>query len=161
MVIDSTLKCVQTYHVLDKDINIKPGRNLIPEDQGRALMKHKAFLDMVNAKTLGFAGQVKVVIPPSENPADAKPVPGGKTPAVPPDGETAVSGMSVKDAVTVINECSDVEQLRDILDRDTRAGIKKAVEARIDVLAAEARNEQAAIDQENENKKAAGDDDGE
>lgn len=159
MVIDSTLKCVQTYHVGTHDVNLAPGRNLIRDDVGRALLENKAFQEMVKSKAIGFAGQIVVTIPPAPDPATVKPVPGGKTPVVPPDGETAVSGMNVPDAVKIINECSLVDQLQDILQRDTRAGVKKAAEARIEALAAIARSEQSAIDEEN--KKAAGDDDGE
>lgn len=159
MVIDSLLKCVQTYHVLGTDVDIKPGRNLIRDDLGRALMASKPFQDMINAKALGFAGQVTVAIPPAADPATVKPVAGAKAPATPPDGETAVSGMNVPDAVKVINECKDVDQLRDILVRDPRAGIKKAVEARIDILAGEARDEQAKIEAEKKAESGNDDDD--
>lgn len=146
MVIDSTLKCVQTYHVGTHDVNIAPGRNLIRDDIGRALLEHKAFKEMVGSKALGFAGQIVVAIPPGEDPAKAKPIAGGKTPVTPPEGETAVSGMNIGDAIVVINECSNVDQLQDILNRDSRLGIKRAVETRIAVLAAEVTAEQAAID---------------
>lgn len=138
MIVDSLAKCVHTYEVPKGIIDIVPGRNLIADDKGRELMAYKPFLDMVNAKTIGFAGMIRVVIPPAADPATAPAQPGGKSPAVPPTGETAVSGMSVKDATVVINECSVVDQLRDILERDPRAGIKKVCEARIAVLAAEA-----------------------
>lgn len=155
MVIDSTLKCVQTYHVLGQDVDIKPGRNLIRDDLGRDLVASKAFNDMVKTKAIGFAGQVVVTIPPAPDPATVKPVAGAKAPVVPPDGETAVSGMNVADALGVINECRDIDQLRDILNRDPRVGVKKGVEARIDVLAAEARNEQAEIEKADAAAKAA------
>lgn len=148
MVIDSTLKCVQSYHVLGQDVHITPRRNLIRDDVGRALMEYKPFKEMLSSKAHGFAGQIVVVIPPGEDPAKAKPQAGGKTPVVPPDGETAVSGMTIPEAIKVINECQNVDQLQDIFNRDPRAGIKKAVEARIEVLAAEARNEQAQIDKD-------------
>jgi hypothetical protein len=138
MIVDSTQKCVQTYNTKFGEINIIPGRNLIRDDVGRELMQSKPFVDMVKSRALGFAGTVTVVMAPAEDPAAAKPGAKAKEAAIPADGETAVSGMTVKDAVLAINECRVVDQLQDILTRDERAGVKKAAAARIAVLAAEA-----------------------
>lgn len=139
MIVDSTATCVETYHTANgHTVDLIPGRNLIRDDVGRDLIASKAFQDRIKSKALGFANQVQVIIAPAPNPNSVAPVAGGKTPAVPPDGETAVSGMNVKDAVEAIGECMVVDQLQDIMQRDTRAGVKTAAAKRIAVLAAEA-----------------------
>jgi hypothetical protein len=150
MIVDSTLKCVQTYHTSVMDVHIAPGRNLIRDDAGRELMQNRFFLDMLNTKALGFQKQVQVTIPPGPDPKLAAAVPGGKSPVTPPDGETAVTNMKVGEAVEVINQCSLVEQLQDIMLRDPRAGVKKACEARIAVLAAEAQSGKPAADDDDD-----------
>lgn len=150
MVIDSTAKCVHTYPTDLGDVNIVPGRNLIRDDVGRLLMKSKPFQDMIHSKALGFQKTIVITIPPAEDPATAKAQPGGATPATPPEGETAVSGMNVRDAIAVINECRVVDQLQDIQLRDPRAGVKKACMDRIKVLAAEAESDKPAGEGEDE-----------
>ncbi len=152
MIVDSTAKCVQTYHVGSDTVHIIPGRNLIRDDVGRGLMKNQGFLDMVHTKALGFQKTVIVTVPPGEDPATAKPVPGGKTPIVPKDGETAVTNMTVAQAVEAINECKVVDQLQDIMTRDPRAGVKTACSKRIAVLAAEIESGKGADDDETDDQ---------
>lgn len=159
MIIESTLKCVQTYPTSVGEIHIVPGRNLIRDDAGRELMELKSFRDMLATKAPGFRDALRVVIAPAPDPSKVKPEAGKPAPVVPPEGETATTNMTVPQAVAEIKKVMVVDQLQDILARDPRKGVKAAAEARIAELAAIALSEGGEEDGEGKGEEDDDDED--
>lgn len=137
MIIVSTLPCAQTYDLAELGaVNLVPGRNAIRDDWGRVLIAFKPFQDMLATTHPDFMGKIKIVIPPAPDPSKVQPKKGAKAvPAIPPDGETAVSNLSLAAAIGEIRKLEVVEQLQDIMMRDPRPDVKAAAEERIARLA--------------------------
>ncbi len=139
MIVDSTLECAQTY----PEANIIPGRNAIPDDKGRALMANKFFLDMINVKTGPFVGKVIVVVPPADEKTAAKiketlEGPGPKVPTAQPPQETAVSNLTLANAIKMVRTLTVVDQIQHIATNDPRPEVQQAAEERIEKLAKDA-----------------------
>ncbi len=139
MIVDSKLECAQTY----PEANIIPGRNAIPDDKGRLLMANPFFLDMVNVKSGPHVGKVVVVVPPADEVTSAKTKatqegPGPKVPTAQPPQETAVSNLSLANAIKIVRTLTVVDQIQHIATNDPRPEVQQAAEERIEKLAKDA-----------------------
>lgn len=136
MIVDSKMECAQMY----PEANIIPGRNAIPDDKGRELMQNKYFLDMINVKSGPHAGKVVVVVPPADEQSSAKALEvvkgdGPKVPTANPITETAVSNLTLGNAIKMVRTLTVVDQIQHIAVNDPRQEVKDAAEARINALA--------------------------